>query len=219
MLGLLVSVPIACWRKGHAREYLETEPLPPPATCYGFLLALVGEENRECHIGARVTAGLITPGKDELCGPEHHKGDISVVLRTLWRVKDRKAPPGTANNLRPDFQQLTIGNRLVIWVDRGNESAVPCLEDRVRSALADPASVTRFGGLSLGESTHLVDEVTLISQEPPEADIFCSASDGRMSLPVWVDHVGSAGTRRQVGNLTRCRRPVATDLPIISPTS
>ena len=40
MLGVYVSVPIACFRKGLAREYLETEPLPPPATCYGFLLSL-----------------------------------------------------------------------------------------------------------------------------------------------------------------------------------
>jgi CRISPR-associated Cas5-like protein len=42
MLGLRVTVPIACFRKGMAREYLETEMLPPPATCYGFLLSLVG---------------------------------------------------------------------------------------------------------------------------------------------------------------------------------
>jgi len=205
MLALSVTVPIACWRKGHAREYLETEPLPPPATCYGFLLALVGEEDRARHIGARVTAGIITPGS------------VSVVLRTLWRVKDRKHPPGTANNLRPDFQQLSTGNRLVVWVDRGEEAQDPCLEDRVRSALTDPASISRFGGLSLGESTHLVDEVSIINGEPPEADTFCSAADGRMSLPVWVDHVGSAGTRRRVGNLQRCRRPVITSLPMISP--
>ena len=42
MLGVYVTVPVACFRKGLAREYLETEPLPPPATCYGFLLSLVG---------------------------------------------------------------------------------------------------------------------------------------------------------------------------------
>lgn len=207
MLALAVTVPVACWRKGHAREYLETEPLPPPSTCYGFLLALVGEEDRERHIGARVTAGIVTPGL------------VSVVLRTLWRVKDRKAPPGTANNLRPDFQQLTTGNRLVIWVDQGEETQNPCLEERVRAALTTPADVRRFGGLSLGESTHLVDEVSIITGEPPEADTFCSAHNGRMSLPVWVDHVGSAGTRRRVGNLQRCRRPDVTDLPMISPSS
>ena len=43
MIGLYVTVPVACFRKGLAREYLETEPLPPPSTCYGFLLSLVGE--------------------------------------------------------------------------------------------------------------------------------------------------------------------------------
>ena len=32
MLGVRVTVPIACFRKGLAREYLETESLPPPAT-------------------------------------------------------------------------------------------------------------------------------------------------------------------------------------------
>ena len=42
MLGIYVSVPVACFRKGLAREFLETEALPPPATCYGFLLSLVG---------------------------------------------------------------------------------------------------------------------------------------------------------------------------------
>ena len=30
MLGVYVTVPVACFRKGLAREYLETEPIPPP---------------------------------------------------------------------------------------------------------------------------------------------------------------------------------------------
>jgi CRISPR-associated protein Cas5t len=205
MLGLTVSVPIACWRKGHAREYLETEPLPPPSTCYGFLLALVGEEDRRRHVGARVTAGIV------------RAGEVSVVLRTLWRVKDRKAPPGTANNLRPDFQQLATGSELVVWVDRGDETASPCLEDRVRAALSDPASVDRFGGLSLGESTHLVDAVSVIGGTSPTADIFLLATQGRMALPVWVDHVGSAGTRRAVGDLVSMGMPPVDRLPVITP--
>lgn len=205
MLGLRISVPIACWRKGHAREYLETESLPPPATCYGFLLALVGEEDRQRHIGARVTAGIVTAGQ------------VSVVLRTLWRIKVRTAPPGTANNLRPDFQQLVTGSELVVWVDRGDEHDEPALEDRVRQALRDPTSVERFGGLSLGESTHLVDTIAEVQDDPPEADLFCLAPQGRLSLPVWVDHVGSAGTRHAVGDLLRVRRPDPARLPLISP--
>ena len=59
MLGLCVSVPVACFRKGFAREYLETEMLPPPATCYGFLLSLVGETDRTRHIGCRIAPVLI----------------------------------------------------------------------------------------------------------------------------------------------------------------
>lgn len=203
MLGLLVSVPIACWRKGHAREYLETEPLPPPATCYGFLLALIGEEDRKRHVGARVTAGVV------------RAGEVSTVLRTLWRVKDRKAPPGTANNIRPDFQQLATGSLLTIWVDRGDEDAATCLEGRVHTALANPRSIDRFGGLSLGESTHLVDSIDVIDNEPPEGDIFLLADKGRVNLPVWVDHVGSAGTRYAVGNLVRARSPTSAGIPII----
>lgn len=206
MLGLLVSVPIACWRKGHAREYLETECLPPPATCYGFLLALIGEENRQRHSGARVTAGIV------------RAGEISAVLRTLWRVKDRKLLPGTKQNVRPDFQQLTTGSLLTIWVERGDEEVATCLEQRVRAALTNPGEIDRFGGLSLGESTHLVDSINEITGEPPESEIFLLDAQGRMSLPVWVDHVGSVGTRYAVGNMVRTRLPDAVGLPVIRAT-
>ena len=37
MLELEVAVPVACFRRGFAREFWESEDLPPPATCYGFL--------------------------------------------------------------------------------------------------------------------------------------------------------------------------------------
>lgn len=59
MLGVCVTVPVACFRNGLAREYRETEPLPPPATCYGFLLAQVGETNRRHHVGGRVAPVLM----------------------------------------------------------------------------------------------------------------------------------------------------------------
>ena len=65
MLGIYVTVPVACFRKGLAREYLETEPLPPPATCYGFLLSLVGESSRLRHVGVRVVTGIARQAADE----------------------------------------------------------------------------------------------------------------------------------------------------------
>jgi CRISPR-associated protein Cas5t len=194
MLGLHVTVPIACFRKGLAREYLETEPLPPPATCYGFLLSLVGETDRRRHVGARVAPVLL------------NRPTTSVVLRTVWRVK--KTPLGSPGNTRPDYQQLLAPVELLVWLDSSGEANPQPLEGRVRAALERPETIARFGGLSLGESTHLVDEVNLFDPArprfadlPAEGRAYLLAERGRLTLPIWVDHVGSAGTRFAVGDL------------------
>ncbi len=259
MFGIRVTVPVACFRKGLAREYLETEPLPPPSTCYGFLLSLIGETNRQRHIGCRIAPVLI--------GRPHQ----SVVLRTVWRCKDRnywvdplgkhhvvsttkkerdafitwvrsknwEEPDfviglGCGTNARPDYQQLLSPVELVIWLDSSEEQAAPHLEHRVRDALANPANVARFGGLSLGESTHLVDEVNPLDRylqskrfqrrsPQPLGQAFLLADRGRLTLPVWVDHVGSAGTRHVTGDLQRDwpmdRAPEVSAMPLIQPTS
>lgn len=213
MLGVYVTVPVACFRKGLAREYLETEPLPPPATCYGFLLSLVGETDRRRHIGVRLSPMLL------------NKPETSVVLRTVWRVK--KTPLGSPGNTRPDYQQLLSPVQLLIWIDSAAESAPGPLVHRVQSALDRPASISRYGGLSLGESTHLVNEVSLFQVNHPRfADLpaqgraFLLADRGRLSLPVWVDHVGSAGTRFACGDLVE--QPTVTPpdrerMPMITP--
>ena len=209
MIGIYVTVPVACFRKGMAREYLETEPIPPPATCYGFLLSLVGETDRRRHIGARVTPALI--------------GDpqTSVVLRTVWRVKSR--PLGSAGNTRPDYQQLLTGVELVMWLDSLEETADgPNLESRVLAAL-DPKTrneIARFGGLSLGESTHLVNDVCrFVGQPKRHAWIFLVAERGRLTLPVWVDHVGSAQTSYVTGDLqeTSLVPPEVSLMPSVVP--
>ena len=212
MLGVYVTVPVACFRKGLAREYLESEPLPPPATCYGFLLSLVGETSRRRHVGCRVAPVLLsTP-------------PTSVVLRTVWRVK--KTPLGSPGNTRPDYQQLLTGVELVVWLDSAGETGVaPGLEHRVADALANPAGVSRFGGLCLGESTHLVDEVSpwerVRNRVPARTGrAFLTAPQGRHTFPVWVDHVGSAGTRYATGDLEDVLLsdpPAAERLPVISP--
>src|SRR5581483_4252235 len=129
MLGVRVTLPIACFRKGLAREYLETESLPPPATCYGFLLSLVGETKRARHIGCRVCPVLL------------NEPEMSVVLRTIWRVKSK--PLGSPGNTRPDFQQLLSPVELVIWLDSTDESGSPRLEERVVQALEHPETVSR----------------------------------------------------------------------------
>jgi CRISPR-associated protein Cas5t len=184
-VALYVSAPIVAFRVPQAREYFETLLCPPPSTVYGMLLSLVGESNRLQHEGVEVALALLSE-------PER-----SVVLRTLWRVKSRKHGPGLANNRRPDFQELLTGIRIAVWVRSGmNEKSSPNLEQRLVNLLSAPASGSRFGGLCLGESTHLVDEVRPINNEDlREGWLLLSDPSGDLALPIWPDHVGSAGTR------------------------
>jgi CRISPR-associated protein Cas5t len=225
MLGLKVTVPIACFRKGFAREFWETEVLAPPATCYGFLLALVGEHDRRRHVGVRVCPALQPRGRGWADPPGYRDDrppswpERSAVLRTLWRVK--KAPLGSPGNARPDYQELLTGVRLAIWIDSAEERGpMPTLEDRAALALDFPDRIDRSGGLSLGESTHLVDEVGRLSpDEPGPAQVYLLHDRGRLSLPVWVDHVGSAGTRHVSGNLEMSEpiEPPRERMPRIEP--
>lgn len=208
MIALELSVPVACWRKGRAREFLESELLPPPATCYGALLSLVGERDRERHRGCRVSAGLLNAPA------------TSVVLRTLWQIKDPRTPQGNGQNAGPDFQQLVVDARLVLWCDSGEEPEErgERLEERVVRAMREPGKVQRFGGWSLGESTHLINEARLLAdgRPPEECRAFLCEPAGSLNLPVWVDHVGSRGTRYAVGALKSLREaPSPEQLPRI----
>jgi CRISPR-associated protein Cas5t len=185
MIGLFVSVPVASFRVPQSREYWETFPCPPPATVYGMLLAAVGETNRLHHEGAEIALALLSAA------------ELSVAVRTLWRVKDRNLAPGIGENRRPDFQELLSNVRLAVWVRTGAaEAARPSLSERVAAAVARPADINRFGGLSLGESTHLVDEFrALRPADHCEGRLLVCDVEGDLALPVWPDHVGAAGTR------------------------
>lgn len=240
MIGLYVTVPVACFRKGLAREYLETEILPPPSTCYGFLLSLVGEMDRSRHVGVRISPSILG------------QPDVSVVLRTIWRLKEKncwidpnkrhhivaspkktrynfiaqmkhkwpsenvifEAGMGCGSNARPDYQQLLTNIELIVWLDSTEEqSAGDKLEKRVCAALdRDERGLNpRFGGLSMGESTHLVDEVAMLCKRHDILDkrvkdglpysIFLLKEHGCQTFPVWVDHVGSANTVYVVGDI------------------
>jgi len=181
-VGMYVSVPVACFRVPRAREYFETFPCPPPSTVYGMLLSMVGEVNRCVHEGAEIAIGLIT------------KPAYSVVLRTLWRVKSNKYDLGLGENRRPDFQELLTDVGLAVWVRRGEtEAGVLSLAKRVSNALDNPSGISRFGGLSLGESTHLVDDVTRLNRVD-KGQLLLADDNGDLSLPVWPDHVGSKTT-------------------------
>ncbi len=186
-LRLFMSVPVACFRVAYAREYWETYPCPPPSTLYGMLLSLMGETDRLVHSHAEVALAMLS------------RPLRSVVLRTLWRVKKKKSGLGLGENARPDFQELLTGIRLSVWIRKGKEESGGSdgpLAARLRRAFSDPDSVSRFGGLALGESTHLVDEIRPWRKgDPDRGRLLIRNEAGSLTLPVWPDHVGARGTR------------------------
>jgi CRISPR-associated protein Cas5t len=185
-VGVLVDVPIASFRVPYAREYFETYRVPPPSTVFGMLLSLVGERWRAAHIGAEI--GIVM-----LSSPVR-----STVLRTMRRVKDLDLTAKV--NARPDFQDLLVDTRVAAWVRAGdNERRDPAgrtLAGRVRYALREPQHIERFGALSLGESTHLVNDLReLRATETVRGHLLYPSASGSLTLPVWPDHVGSSATR------------------------
>lgn len=183
---LYVSVPVTSLRVPQSREYLESFPCPAPSTVYGMLLSTVGENDRLAYEGAELAVAVLDPMPVK-----------SLVLRTLWHIKNKKVPPGLLENRRPDFQELLTGLKLAVWVRKGSgEMAEPSLEQRLHGVIRQPSSANRFGGLALGESTHLVDELRpWRNEDGTVGHILIGSPAGDLTLPIWPDHVGSRYTR------------------------
>lgn len=180
-IKLKVEVPIACFRESRAREYMKTYPVPPPSTVYGMLLSLVGEEDRYKHCGVKLAIALSSI-------PEK-----SLVVRTIRRFKTKDIDD--IQNTKPDYQELLTNIEFIVWIAQGTDKAKPSLAERIYQALTNPASVNRFGALSLGESRDLVNAVTLLNQSHTEKLLWLVRDEnGDLTLPYWVNHVGSQGT-------------------------
>lgn len=185
VLALEIEVPIACFRQSRAREYAETYRAPPPSTVYGMLLSIVGEMNRYLHCGTKIAIALL------------NKPDKSTVIRTFRRFKKKDIHEPV--NSRPDYQELLTDIRFIVWIDSHQDNSQPTLSQRLQQAFANPTSISRFGGLCLGESRDLVNSVSLLSKNHQNHDLqwLVKNEDGLLTLPYWVDHVGSKATRWQ----------------------
>lgn len=182
-LALKVEVPIASFRQSRAREYAETYPVPPPSTVYGMLLSIVGEINRYRHCGTRLAIALLSQPQK------------STVLRTFRRFKKKEI--GDPSNARPDYQELLTDIEFIVWITSVTEAERPTLVERLQVAFTSPETINRFGGLSLGESRDLVNSVALLTENTQNKSLhwLVRDEDGLLTLPYWVDHVGSRGTR------------------------
>ena len=181
-LALQIEVPIACFRQSRAREYAETYPVPPPSTVYGMLRSIVGEIDRYKHCGVKIAIALLSQ-------PEK-----STVIRTFRRFKKKDIQD--ASNARPDYQELLTDIQFVVWINSENDTAQPNLLERLQLAFTHPENINRFGGLCLGESRDLVNVVSLWKNNSTTKALqwLIQDEDGLLTLPYWVDHVGSKGT-------------------------
>lgn len=177
-VALYISVPVASFRNPYARDYLETYLFPPPSTVYGMLLSSVGETSRWRHVGVQISYSMI-------------KRPLTFsVLRTKWRIKSEKKALGVGENKTPDLQEILTGMEMAVWVRQGADERTPSLAERIVNSIERPAELNRFGGLSLGESTHLVNDFRYWkSSDGAEGIMLIPADDGDFSLPLWADHV------------------------------
>jgi CRISPR-associated protein Cas5t len=183
VITLSVEVPVASFRESRAKDYIASYPVPPPSSVYGMLLSMVGEINRHQHCGVRLAMAFLSI-------PEK-----SVVLRKIRRFKQEDLT--SPENSRPDYQEILTEIEMLVWIDASQDKSEPNLSQRIQQGIEDPSSIDRFGSLCLGESSHLVDSIDLLpnSYEGGKLQWLVRDRFGWLTLPYWVDHVGSTGTR------------------------
>lgn len=184
------SVPVVSFRPHQSRDYQDTYPVPPPATVFGMLLSLCGIEEaaRSSYCGTELAIMV-----DRVRRP-------SKILRKLRRDPRSGKLKGTVG-YRPDYQELILGLRMWVAVRPGD--AAHDLSGCVRDALERPEILDRYGALSLGESTFLVDEIAVCTAVPRGGIALYPDDAGPLTLPVWVDHQDASNTRLQRFSLER----------------
>ena len=185
LVALYIDVPCATFRTSRSREYGKTYLVPPPSTVYGMLLSLVGETNSEKHCGVRLAIAMLSQPQK------------SRVLRKMRRFKEKDY--GHSRNTIPEQQEILTDIKFIVWVESSRESVKPTLVERIKQAKANPTTVKRFGCLYLGESNDLVSSIRLAQERhfSQNKQWLVKSNEGNITLPYWVDHVGSRGTRWQ----------------------
>jgi CRISPR-associated protein Cas5t len=189
MNTLYLECPCTSFPRSLARDYKETYLYPPPSTIYGFLLSLVGEEDLTTHLGVKLALGMIG-----------NPPPISRIVRKQRHHKFSKTHAGTyppSQFSKPNFQELLTDLKIVIKIDSTNESATIKLDERVAIALTTPEQITRFGGLSLGESWSLINGIREYRSEDGQIQWLVKDNRGLIGLPIWIDRTTTRGTFRR----------------------
>lgn len=183
---LYLDCPCTSFPRSFARDYKETYRYPPPSTVYGFLLSVVGEEDLTKHLGVKLAIGMISDNTS-----------ISRILRKQRHHKFSKTHLGDYSSekfSKLNFQELLIDLRLTLQVDSTEETAALKLTERLEIALSTPEQISRFGGLSLGESWAIVNGFRYYRKEDGAVQWLIRDPRGLIGLPVWIDRQTTRGT-------------------------
>ena len=190
MIFLEITAPFALFKHSYSREYAGSYSYPPPSTVYGCLLSLVGETDMQRHRGVKIAISLCEPAKLTALAS---KPQNSIVMRTTRRLKN--ADLNSPSNSKPDFQEILSCIKIIIGVDSSED--INNLENRIIQALTCPKTIDRFGGLSLGESRDLIDDIKIIEKPLESLQWLTHNKKGKIKLPLTVDYFGSKNTKME----------------------
>jgi CRISPR-associated protein Cas5t len=182
---LYLDCPCTSFPRSFARDFKETYRYPPPSTIYGLLLSLVGEVDMKAHVGVKIAIGIIgddPPISRIVRKQRHHK----------FSVKHLGTYP-TSQFSKPNHHELLTDVQIAIDVSSSEETATVKLEERIAIALSTPSQITRFGGLSLGESWAMVNGVRLYRESDGKIRWLMKDSRGLIGLPVWINRETTQG--------------------------
>lgn len=183
---LYLETPCTSFPRSFARDFKETYRYPPPSTVYGMLLSLVGEVDMLAHVGVKLAIGMIgndPPISRIVRKQRHHK----------FSVKHLGTYP-TSQFSKPNHHELLTDVRFAVQIDSQDEVATVKLVDRVTIALTTPQQISRFGGLSLGESWAMLNGVRTYRDEDGAIRWLQQDRRGLIGLPIWINRETTQGT-------------------------
>jgi CRISPR-associated protein Cas5t len=185
-MQLYLDCPCTSFPRSFARDFKETYRYPPPSTIYGFLLSLVGEVDMAVHLGVKLAIGMIS-----------NDPPISRIVRKQRHHKFSREHLGTyptSKFSKPNHHEVLTDVQIVVQLDSSEESSAMKLADRVAIAISNPSQITRFGGLSLGESWAMVNGVRTYRDSDGSIRWLIKDNRGLIGLPIWVNRETGQGT-------------------------
>jgi CRISPR-associated protein Cas5t len=194
---LYLECPCTSFPRSFARDFKETYSYPPPSTVYGFLLSLVGEVDMTAHLGVQLAIGIIgddPPISRIVRKQRHHKFDNGGSDHKKRVEKYGEGIYPTSQFSKPNHHELLTHLKVGFQIDSSQETAPIKLANRVAIALSTPSQITRFGGLSLGESWAMVNGVRSYRETDGAIRWLVKDNRGLIGLPIWINRDTGQGT-------------------------